>query len=49
LSASDDIGRERQAFYDRIDGDNLAPLWEVFHELVVREKLGLWREARGNR
>ena len=25
---------ERDAFYRRMDGDNLAPLWEVLHALV---------------
>jgi len=48
LSASDDTGRERQAFYDRIDGDNLTPLWEVFHDLVSKApaspaRPALWR------
>lgn len=27
----------RQAFYDRIDGDNLAPLWEVMKNLITPE------------
>ncbi len=48
MSASDEIGRQRQVFYDRIDGGNLAPLWEVFHELVAKEpgssaRAALWR------
>lgn len=28
------IGAARQDFYRRMDGDNLAPLWEVLHNLV---------------
>jgi gentisate 1,2-dioxygenase len=30
------VQRRRRAFYRRIDADNLAPLWEVFHDLVAR-------------
>ena len=30
-------GPERAAFYERIGGSNLAPLWEVLHGLVTRE------------
>jgi gentisate 1,2-dioxygenase len=26
---------ERKAFYERLDRDNLAPLWEVLHDLVT--------------
>ncbi len=26
---------EREAFYDRISGSNLAPLWERLHGLVT--------------
>jgi len=29
-----EIGSARQAFYRRMDRDNLAPLWEVLHALV---------------
>ena len=29
-----DIGATRQEFYRRMDRDNLAPLWEVLHNLV---------------
>ncbi len=41
---------ERQAFYDRIDGANLAPLWERLHSLITREPTtpcqpALWRYA----
>lgn len=41
---------EREAFYRRIDGSNLAPLWEVLHTLVKREprsaaQPALWRYA----
>ncbi|MDP6709610.1 MAG: gentisate 1,2-dioxygenase [Alphaproteobacteria bacterium] len=48
MSASNDIDGERRAFYDRIDGDNLAPLWEVFHDLVSKAPASpaapaLWR------
>ena len=28
------IGAARQEFYRRMDRDNLAPLWEVLHNLV---------------
>lgn len=28
---------QRQAFYAKIDGDNLAPLWEVLKGLVPAE------------
>jgi gentisate 1,2-dioxygenase len=28
---------ERQAFYGKIDKNNLAPLWEVLHTLVLKE------------
>ncbi|MCP4330687.1 MAG: gentisate 1,2-dioxygenase [Alphaproteobacteria bacterium] len=28
---------ERQAYYDRIGADSLAPLWEVLHNLVPKE------------
>lgn len=31
------IKAQREAFYQRIAGDNLTPLWEVFHDLVRRE------------
>jgi gentisate 1,2-dioxygenase len=34
--ANDEMSRRRQAFYGRIGRDNLAPLWEVFHDLVAR-------------
>ena len=27
----------RAAFYDRIGGHAMAPLWEVFHKLVARQ------------
>lgn len=30
-------GGKRQAFYDRIDPLNMAPLWEVFSELITPE------------
>src|SRR5258708_31843433 len=28
---------ERDAYYQRIDKSNLAPLWEVIHQLVLKE------------
>src|SRR4051812_34009135 len=28
---------EREAYYNRIDKSNLAPLWEVLHNLVLKE------------
>ena len=39
---------ERQAFYERIAADNMAPLWEVLGSLVPRKpstpcKPALWR------
>jgi gentisate 1,2-dioxygenase len=39
---------ERQAFYERIDAENLTPLWEVLHGLVTPEPKSaavpaLWR------
>jgi gentisate 1,2-dioxygenase len=42
-----DSGSERQAFYRRMDRDNLAPLWEVLHALVPPQpqspcKPGYW-------
>ena len=37
MSEQQEIQRRRQAFYQRIGGDNLAPLWEVFHDLVAPE------------
>jgi len=41
---------ERQAFYDSIEGSNLAPLWERLHRLITREPVtpalpALWRWA----
>lgn len=35
--AKDSNQDERQAFYDRIDGLNLAPLWEVLRDIVPPE------------
>ncbi|HEX2567016.1 MAG TPA: gentisate 1,2-dioxygenase, partial [Burkholderiales bacterium] len=47
------IGAERQSLYRRMDRHNLAPLWEVLHNLVPNEpatpaKPALWkyRDAR---
>jgi gentisate 1,2-dioxygenase len=42
-----DSGSARQAFYQRMDRDNLAPLWEVLHALVPPQpqspcKPGYW-------
>ncbi len=44
------IAESRQAFTDRIDGHNLAPLWNVFSELVTplpnsRCRPAIWRYA----
>ena len=36
MSEQQQTQRRRQAFYQRIGGDNLTPLWEVFHDLVAR-------------
>ncbi|MEW6689149.1 MAG: gentisate 1,2-dioxygenase [Pseudomonadota bacterium] len=30
-----DLLSARKAFYERLDRDNLAPLWEVLHDLVI--------------
>src|SRR6185369_17857382 len=43
-----DSGSARQAFYKRMDRDNLAPLWEVLHALVPPQpqtpcKPALWK------
>jgi gentisate 1,2-dioxygenase len=47
------INAERQALYGRMDKHNLAPLWEVLHNLIPNEpstpcKPALWkyRDAR---
>ena len=42
-----DSASARQAFYQRMDRDNLAPLWEVLHALVPPQpqspcKPGYW-------
>ncbi len=48
MSAGTSVQKEREAYYQRIALDNLAPLWEVLHDLVVREprtsaRATLWR------
>ena len=47
------ISSERQALYSRMDKHNLAPLWEVLHDVIPNEpvtpcKPALWkyRDAR---
>src|SRR5256885_13750160 len=47
------LGAARQELYRRMDKDNLAPLWEVLHELIPNEPAtaclpALWkyRQAR---
>src|SRR6202165_2181939 len=45
------IGSARQELYRRMDKDNLAPLWEVLHELIPNEpatpcKPALWKYAQ---
>jgi gentisate 1,2-dioxygenase len=47
-SKGSDPASTRQAFYRRLDRDNLAPLWEVLHELVIPQpkspaRPALWR------
>jgi gentisate 1,2-dioxygenase len=37
MTATSSAAPERQAYYQRIDGHNLAPLWEVLGNLVVEE------------
>ena len=46
----DTTAAARAAFYDRIGGQAMAPLWEVFHQLVARAPVTravphLWRYA----
>jgi len=36
-TAEGTVAAERRRFYERIAGDNLAPLWEVLHALVTPE------------
>jgi len=48
MSGQRRVRERREAFYQRIGRDNLAPLWEVFHDLVAREPRpgalpALWR------
>src|SRR3989442_15219722 len=40
------LGAARQELYRRMDKDNLAPLWEVLHELIPNEPATAWRPAR---
>jgi gentisate 1,2-dioxygenase len=37
MSDAQAVAPERQAYYERIGGHNLAPLWEVLHTIVRKE------------
>src|SRR5216684_1871249 len=39
------VGAARQEFYRRMDKDNLAPLWEVLHDLIPNEPATACRPA----
>src|SRR5256886_5908579 len=39
------LGAARQELYCRMDKDNLAPLWEVLHELIPNEPATACRPA----
>src|SRR5436309_14338625 len=39
------LGAARQELYRRMDKDNLAPLWEVLHELIPNEPATACRPA----
>ena len=48
MTAATALKHERRAYYERIDRENLAPLWEVLHNLVTTEpqtavRPALWR------
>lgn len=50
MEARPDTSAERQAYYDKIDPDNLSPLWESLANLVTPEPVSpcqpyLWRYA----
>jgi gentisate 1,2-dioxygenase len=45
------VAEARQEFYRRLDGESLAPLWEVLHELVIPQpntpcRPALWKYQR---